>query len=358
VGLKNYVDIFTGDKVFYKSLHVTLIYVIIAVPLKLAFALFIAMILNLKLRYVNFFRTVYYMPSILGGSVAVSILWKFLFGRQGVINQMTAAFGIPAVDWLGNPNLALYTISILTVWQFGSSMVVFLAGLKQIPAELYDAAKVDGAGRIRIFFNITMPLITPMIFFNLIMQMIHAFQEFTAAFVITSGGPLKSTYLYGILLYDNAFNFFKMGTPRRSPGSCSPSSWSSRRWYSGHPTTGRTTKTRGSSDMKLRGPNNLLTYFFLSLLGLFMVYPLLWLLGSSFKPNEDIFTSLGLIPKRLVFDAYAKGWKGSGQYSYTTFFVNTFVLVIPQVAATIVSSSLAAYGSPASGFPSRRRSSC
>jgi oligogalacturonide transport system permease protein len=211
VGLKNYVDIFTGDKVFYKSLNVTLIYVIIAVPLKLAFALFIAMILNLKLRYVNFFRTVYYMPSILGGSVAVSILWKFLFGRQGVINQMTATFGIPAVDWLGNPNLALYTISILTVWQFGSSMVVFLAGLKQIPAELYDAAKVDGAGKVKIFMNITLPLITPMIFFNLIMQMIHAFQEFTAAFVITSGGPLKSTYLYGILLYDNAFNFFKMG---------------------------------------------------------------------------------------------------------------------------------------------------
>jgi oligogalacturonide transport system permease protein len=211
VGMKNYVDIFTGDKIFYKSLNVTLIYVIIAVPLKLAFALFIAMILNLKLKYVNFFRTVYYMPSILGGSVAVSILWKFLFARQGLINQTTAKFGIQPVDWLGSPDLALYTISILTVWQFGSSMVVFLAGLKQIPAETYDAAKVDGAGKASIFLKITLPLITPMIFFNLIMQMIHAFQEFTAAFVITNGGPLKSTYLYGILLYDNAFNFFKMG---------------------------------------------------------------------------------------------------------------------------------------------------
>ncbi|WP_319562809.1 sugar ABC transporter permease [Marispirochaeta sp.] len=211
VGLQNFIKIFTNDRIFYQSLKVTLIYVFIAVPAKLAFALFIAMVLNIKIKYVNFYRTVYYMPSILGGSVAVSILWKFLFARRGLINQFLLDIGLPYVDWLGSPKWALYTISLLTVWQFGSSMVIFLAGLKQIPGELYDAAKVDGAGRIRTFMNITLPLITPMIFFNLIMQMVNAFQQFTAAFVITNGGPMKATYLYGVMIYENAFNFFKMG---------------------------------------------------------------------------------------------------------------------------------------------------
>ena len=211
VGLQNFIQIFTDDKTFLQSLKVTLIYVFIAVPTKLAFALFIAMVLNLKIKYVNFYRTIYYMPSILGGSVAVSILWKFLFARQGLVNQLISTFNIPRIDWLGNPKLALYTISLLTVWQFGSSMVIFLAGLKQIPQDLYDAAKVDGSGRIRTFKNITLPLITPMIFFNLIMQMVNAFQQFTPAFVITNGGPMKATYLYGLMIYENAFNFFKMG---------------------------------------------------------------------------------------------------------------------------------------------------
>ena len=211
VGFKNYVQMFTRDRVFYKSLWATVKYVLIAVPGKLVFALIIAMILNMKLKCINFYRTVYYLPSILGGSVAISILWKFLFSKNGTVNTFLAHLHIPALDWLGSPNLALVTMGLLVVWQFGSSMVLFLAALKNVPAELCEAARVDGAGRIRTFFTITLPLLTPTIFFNLIMQMINAFKEFNAPFLITKGGPLNSTYLYGMMVYENAFQHSKMG---------------------------------------------------------------------------------------------------------------------------------------------------
>jgi oligogalacturonide transport system permease protein len=185
--------------------------VLIAVPLKIAFALLIAVILNQKLAAINAFRTLYYMPSILGGSIAISVLWKFLFMKQGVVNQILAVLHIRPADWLGSPTLALFTVSLVTIWQFGSSMVLFLAGLKQIPESLYEAARLDGSGRVRIFFRITVPMLTPIVFFNLIMQMINAFQEFTTVFVITQGGPLKSTYLYGMMLYEQGFKYFRMG---------------------------------------------------------------------------------------------------------------------------------------------------
>ncbi|MEK3913745.1 sugar ABC transporter permease [Paenibacillus sp. FSL H7-0331] len=211
VGFTNYIDIFTNDRDFYKSLWVTFLYVLMAVPAKLAFALLVAIILNRSMKGIGIFRTVYYLPSILGGSIAVSVLWKFLFMREGLVNQLMSYLSIPPIDWLGDPKLALFTITLLPVWEFGSSMVLFLAGLKQVPKELYEAAKVDGASKARTFFSVTLPLLTPIILFNLIMQTIGAFQQFTAAFVITGGGPVKSTYLYGLMLYDNAFHYFKMG---------------------------------------------------------------------------------------------------------------------------------------------------
>jgi len=211
LGFENYKKIFSGDPTFLQSLKVTFMYVLIAVPLKIAFALLIAIILNQKLKGINIFRTLYYLPSILGGSVAISVLWKYLFMNQGTINHLLNSIGIAGQDWLGNPKLALGTISLVTIWQFGSSMLLFLAGLKQIPENQYEAARIDGAGRIRIFFRITIPELSPIILFNLIMQMINAFQDFTSAFVITQGGPLKSTYLYGLMLYDQGFKFFKMG---------------------------------------------------------------------------------------------------------------------------------------------------
>lgn len=211
VGFDNFIKIFTNDATFIQSLKVTFIYVFIAVPVKIAFALLIAIILNQKIKGISIFRTLYYMPSILGGSVAISILWKYLFMDKGVVNNFFGLFGIPAHQWLGNPNLALGTISLVTVWQFGSSMLLFLAGLKQIPTSLYEAAELDGAKKWRAFISITIPSLSPIILFNLIMQMINAFQDFTTPFIITQGGPMKSTYLYGMMLYNEGFKFFRMG---------------------------------------------------------------------------------------------------------------------------------------------------
>lgn len=211
VGLQNYVRLFTLDPDFKKSLGATLLYACISVPSKLIFALIVAFILNLKLKYINFFRTLYYMPSIMGGSVAISALWRLMFMNDGIINNLLSGMGLPTVDWLGKPATAMITISLLQVWQFGSSMVLFLAALKQVPTDLYEAASIDGASKGKQFFRITLPMITPIVFFNLIMQMVNAFQNFTSAFVITHGGPLKSTYLIGMKLYTEAFKNFKMG---------------------------------------------------------------------------------------------------------------------------------------------------
>jgi oligogalacturonide transport system permease protein len=211
IGLANFKKIFTAEPLFWTSLRVTVTYVIFAVPCKIAFALFIAVVLNQKRRGINFFRALYYLPSIFGGSIAISVLWRFLFMKRGIVNQLLALLAVTPVDWLGDPRYALFTISLVTIWEFGSSMVLFLAGIKQIPETLYEAARIDGAGRIRIFFGITLPLLTPILFFNLIMQMINAFQGFTHAMVITQGGPLKSTYLYGLMLYEQGFKYFHMG---------------------------------------------------------------------------------------------------------------------------------------------------
>ncbi|WP_195282170.1 carbohydrate ABC transporter permease [Harryflintia acetispora] len=212
IGLENYKNIFQFDYNFGQSLKVTLLYVAVTVPMKLVFALFIAMLLSARLRAVNLFRTVYYIPSILGASVAVATLWRFMFMRDGMINGMLRSLGLDAqTDWIGDARFALLTISLLAVWQFGSSMVLFLAGIKQIPRDLYEAASIDGASKVRQFFVITIPMLTPIIFFNIIMQTITAFQDFTAPFLITSGGPANGTYLYGMYLYDNAFRYYKMG---------------------------------------------------------------------------------------------------------------------------------------------------
>ena len=211
VGLKNYITAFTSDTTFVKSLEVTLIYVFTAVPAKLIMALIMALILNSKLKGIRLFRTAYYLPSIMGASVAVAILWRYMFMKDGYVNAILKMFGATPFDWTGTPATALITISLITVWQFGSSMVLYLAGLKQVPAELYESARIDGAGPIRRFFKITLPMISPIIFFTIVMQLIAGFQDFTAPMLVTSGGPAKATYLYGLMLYDNAFRFFKMG---------------------------------------------------------------------------------------------------------------------------------------------------
>ncbi|KQO75858.1 sugar ABC transporter permease [Rhizobium sp. Leaf262] len=210
-GLANYIKLFTNDRTFRKSLWVTLIYVFTTVPLKLAFALFIAVILNYKLKAINFFRTAYYVPSILGGSIAVAVLWRYIFADTGLVNMGLALLGIEGVNWFGDPTNALFTITLLRIWQFGSAMVIFLAALQSVDNSLYEAASIDGAGKWKTFVHITLPLITPVIFFNLIMQMVQAFQEFNGPYIITQGGPLKSTYLLPLYIYDEAFKRFDMG---------------------------------------------------------------------------------------------------------------------------------------------------
>ena len=211
IGFQNYIKIFTQDKKFVTSLIVTFKYVFLTVPIKLAFALFIAYILNFKLKGVNFFRTAYYIPSILGGNVAIAVLWRFLFADTGLINVLTTKVGLGTVSWLGDPQTTLFTLTLLRVWQFGSAMVIFLAALKNIPETLYEAAQIDGASKMKMFFSITIPLLTPVIFFNFIMQLVQAFQEFNGPYIITNGGPLNSTYLYSLLIYDNSFKYFSMG---------------------------------------------------------------------------------------------------------------------------------------------------
>lgn len=211
VGLRNYVDLFTDDRTFAKSLNVTLLYVAMTVPLKLAFALFIAVVLNYKLKGIGFFRTAYYVPSILGGSIAIAVLWRYIFADTGLMNIALTSIGFEAVNWFGNPGTALFTITLLRLWQFGSAMVIFLAALQSIDKSLYEAAAIDGANKWRTFVSITLPLLTPVIFFNLIMQMVQAFQEFNGPYVITNGGPLKSTYLLPLYIYEMAFKKFDMG---------------------------------------------------------------------------------------------------------------------------------------------------
>lgn len=209
-GLFNYVDIFT-DKKIMKAFWTTIKYGFMTVPLKLIFALFVAYILNFKLKGVKFFRTAYYIPSILGGSVAIAVLWKAIFKSDGIVNMILGVFGIAPVDWLTDPTWALFIICLLRVWQFGSAMVIFLAALKGVPEDLYEAASLDGAGKWRQFFTITVPMITPVIFYNLVTQICQAFQEFNGPYIITNGGPRSSTTLISLLIYNNAFKSYDMG---------------------------------------------------------------------------------------------------------------------------------------------------
>ena len=210
-GLANYKKLFTQDKEFWNSLKVTILFALYTVPGKLIMALVVAMFLNRDLKGINLIRTLYYIPSLFGGSVAVALLWRLMFLDNGVINAILTALHLPVIQWLGDTRYALRTICMLEIWQFGSSMVMFLAALKQVPRSLYEAAEIDGAGKVTRLFHITLPQISPIIFFNLINQTIQALQNFTSAQVITEGGPLKSTYVLGLKLYKEGFSYFKMG---------------------------------------------------------------------------------------------------------------------------------------------------
>lgn len=210
VGFQNYIDAFTKPK-NVKALQVTFTYAFMTVPLKLIFALFIAYILNFKIKGVGLFRTAYYVPSILGGSVAIAVLWKALFKNDGVINTILAMLGFESINFLADKNWALFIICLLRVWQFGSAMVLFLAALKGVPEDLYEAASIDGATKGRQFLSITIPLISPVIFYNLVTQLVQAFQEFNGPYIITNGGPRNATTLISVIVYNTAFKDYKVG---------------------------------------------------------------------------------------------------------------------------------------------------
>lgn len=212
VGLDNFKKMFFEDDLFWTSFKVTFKFALIQVPIKLTVALLVALVLSRSTRLTSFYRAAFYIPSLMGGSVAIALLWKQLFSPRGVLNQVLGFFGLPdRTAWLGNPKTALGTLIALGVWQFGSSMLIFLAAIKNIPQSYHEAAIVDGAGPVRRFFSITLPMLTPIIFFNLINQVIGAFQAFNSSYLITGGKPLNTTLYYGVHLYNKAFNQFEMG---------------------------------------------------------------------------------------------------------------------------------------------------
>lgn len=213
VWLDNFIQMFTGDHQFWVSFGVTLFYVVVSVPLRLAFALAVAMLLQKTTKLTTFYRAAYYLPTIIGSSIAISVVWRQMFSANGLLNSiLNKVFHTNiAISWIGGEKTAIWTLIILAIWQYGSSMLIFLSGLKQIPRELYEAADIDGATKISRFFRITLPMLTPVIFFNVIMQLIQGFMTFTQSYVITQGMPMDKTLFITVYVYRNSFTYYKMG---------------------------------------------------------------------------------------------------------------------------------------------------
>lgn len=211
VGLENYVTMFTNDPLFWQSLRVTLLYVAVAVPLQIAFALFLAILLNQKVRAIPVFRTIFYLPSVVSG-VAIAVLWLWLYQPElGLINDLLSKVGIDGPAWLISKLWALPAIIGASLWTVGGTMIIFLAGLQDMPQHLYEAAALDGAGEWAKFRHVTLPMLSPVIFFNLVLGLIAAFRMFELPLVMTQGGPINATMFYALYLYLSAFKFLKMG---------------------------------------------------------------------------------------------------------------------------------------------------
>jgi len=212
IGFENWVRMFTKDPRFWNATKATFKYVIFEVPLRLLFAFIVALIFSAReSKVLNIYRTIYYIPSLIGGSVAIAVVWRQIWGYDGIVNAFLSLFGIQGMNWLGDTRTAIWTLIILAIWQFGSPMLIFLAALKQVPTELYEAALIDGASFWKRLFSITIPMTTPVILFNLINQMIQSFMAFTQSYIITQGGPLDSTLFYAVYMYRKGFNDFEMG---------------------------------------------------------------------------------------------------------------------------------------------------
>ena len=211
IGLGNYVKLLTEDDTVWVSLKVTLKFALVQVPLKLAVALFVAVLLSKKTKLLGAYRVVFYIPSLLGGSVAIALTWQKLWANHGVINSILESIGLSGYNWLTSTKTALYVLILLGVWQFGGSMLIFLAGLNDIPSSLVEAAIIDGANPITCFFKVKLPMLTPVLFYNLINAIIGCMQAFNSAYLITKGGPMNSTLYYGLYQYRNAFEYMNMG---------------------------------------------------------------------------------------------------------------------------------------------------
>ncbi|MBT2588361.1 carbohydrate ABC transporter permease [Arthrobacter sp. ISL-95] len=213
VGLENYIRLFTQDQRYVHSMLLTLGYVVVSVPLQLVSALAVALMLAPARKGQSLYRALFYLPSLLGASVGISITWRAIFDRDGAVPQFLASFGIPEQSWINNPGTVLWVIIALEIWKFGAPMIIFIAGLHQIPKELYEAASIDGAGPIRKFFTMTLPMLSPVLFFNLVMGVISSFQTFTPAQIVGdgNGGPTDSTLFYAVYMYQQAFQYQKMG---------------------------------------------------------------------------------------------------------------------------------------------------
>ncbi|MEU8567264.1 sugar ABC transporter permease [Streptomyces pathocidini] len=213
VGLDNYTHLLFDDPQMRVSVLVTLKYVVVATPLKLAAALGVALLLHTRRKGRTFYRGAFYLPSLIGASVGAAIVWRLLFSTGSVVDRALGLVGIDTGGWVSNPSWSLMAVVALNVWQFGAPMVIFLAALQQIPRELYESAQMDGAGPWQRFVSVTVPMLSPVIFFNLVLEMVHSFQVFNSAFVISNGtgGPADSTYVYSMYLYELGFSDFRMG---------------------------------------------------------------------------------------------------------------------------------------------------
>ncbi len=299
-GLDNYRFMFTQDRRFTSALSVTFIYLIFEVPLKLCFALLVAVALDRSVRGGNLYRAIFYVPSLLGGSVAIAVLWRQLFQGDGTINRIIYSLtGLQGPSWISNPDTAVYTLVILAVWQFGSPMIIFLAGLRQIPKELYEAAEIDGASKLRQFRSITLPLLGPVIFFNLVLQTIEGFKAFTPAFIVSggTGGPVDSTLFYTLYLYQEAFANFRMGYASALAwvllviiGCFTALSFASARYWCIMTTIAADARPAfvenpPAESAWRRALGGLMRHAVLIAASFIMLYPLLWMAASAFKPE-------------------------------------------------------------------------
>ncbi|QEY34446.1 sugar ABC transporter permease [Caproiciproducens galactitolivorans] len=211
VGFQNYITMFTKDAQFYKSLFITLKFALIFVPFNLIIALILAVMISIPVRGVYAYRVIFYLPTVVSG-VAVSIIWGWILnGQYGVFNYILSFIGISGPDWLNNPSWAIVAIVIAGAWGVGTMMLIFYTAIKAISKDLYEAAYIDGASNVRSFFSITLPLITPTLLFNLVTSIITSLQEITLVLLLTNGGPMKSTYFYGLYVFNNAFVKNRLG---------------------------------------------------------------------------------------------------------------------------------------------------